>query len=657
MPALLAALDHEVGIKRRGGWFLGAGVGLLALGLWFGLRSEAPAAEPPCRNAQALLRDAWSPERRAAIDRAFHASSLPYARSTWTSVQARLASYADRWASVYTDACEAHNVRRDQSGDILDRRMLCLDHRRLELDALTLVLARGEAAAIEQADAGIDRLGDLAACSDIDALTALVDPPRGELKAEVDRIAAQVAEASALELAGDWRAAHRLSTVAVAAATAAGYAPLTAEALRVHARLQRLLDEPTPAVESLLSAARAAAAGRDERAAAEIWIDLVFIAGYDLNEATTAAAYANAASAALLRVGADPLLSARLDVNISAVHQRLGATEEALAAGLRALAVFDADPATDPSRRHRLLGNLGLIYKARKQSREAREAFTRALELVRHMSGPDHPAVATILTNLGELALDEGNLDEARTLADEAAAIRRRALPPEHLAFADGEQLFASIAEARKDTGAALAHLRRALDLYRRTPRPSPAKLAALYNNLANLAVAENHFEEAIAHYRDALAGFTEVGGPDHPYTLTVESNLGEVLLALNRPEQALPLHTHFAAVMEREYGRDHPDTAAALVAQALNLRALNDPKAALPLLERALPILTAAVAAGTAERGPLGLCRYALARTLADLRQGGARQLLLLAEPDLAADTTSLLGRLALADLPAARR
>jgi tetratricopeptide (TPR) repeat protein len=273
------------------------------------------------------------------------------------------------------------------------------------------------------------------------------------------------------------------------------------------------------------------------------------------------------------------------------------------------------------------------------------------------MSGPDHPGVATILTNLGELALDEGNLDEARTLADEAAAIRRRALPPEHLAFADGEQLFANIAEARKDTGAALAHLRRALDLYRRTPRPSPAKLAALYNNLANLAVAENHFEEAIAHYRDALAGFTEVGGPDHPYTLTVESNLGEVLLALNRPEQALPLHTHFAAVMEREYGRDHPDTAAALVAQALNLRALNDPKAALPLLERALPILTAAVAAGTAERGPLGLCRYALARTRADLRQGGARQLLLLAEPDLAADTTSLLGRLALADLPAARR
>ena len=147
MPALLAALDHEVGIKRRGGWFAGAGVGLLALGLFVGLRSEAPAAEPPCRNAQALLRDAWSPERRAAIDRAFHASSLPYARSTWTSVQARLASYADRWASVYTDACEAHNVRRDQSGYILDRRMLCLDHGRLELDALTLVLARGRAAA------------------------------------------------------------------------------------------------------------------------------------------------------------------------------------------------------------------------------------------------------------------------------------------------------------------------------------------------------------------------------------------------------------------------------------------------------------------------------------------------------------------------------
>ncbi len=652
MPALLADLARAVGFKRRGGWFVGA-AGLLALGLGFGLRGDVPAAEPPCRNAAAHLGDAWNSERIAAIEQAFHASTLAYAKSTWTGVHGELQAYADRWTDGYTEACEAHLLRYEQSGSLFDRRMRCLDRRRVELRALTEVLARGEPRAIEEAGAALARLGDLAACSDLAALTALVDPPEGELKAEVDRVAAQVAEASALELAGNWSAAQTLSAAAIADPAAEAYAPLAADALRVHARLQRLQDEPEAAVQSLLAATRAAAAGHDDRAAAEAWSDLVFVAGYDLNDAATTAAYTSAATAAMRRVDADPRLAARLDINISAAQYRLGAVDQALTAGLRALAVFDADPHADAGLRHRLLTSLALIYKAKGQRKEARQALTRALELVHRLSGPDHPGAASLLTNLGELAVDENNLDEARKYADEAAAIRRRALKPEHPAFADSEQLFARIAAARDDPSAALAHYRRALELHNRSPRPARTKVAALHNDLAILAAEADRFADALPDYHQALAGFTAAAGPDNGHSLSVETNLGEALLALGRPAEALPLQQHVVSVLERELGPDHPEVAAALVPLAMSMRARGDLKDALALLERALTALTAAPL-DQVEAGHRGLCRYVLARTLGDLRRDRPRQrqLALLAEPDLAADPDNVFSRRALAEL-----
>ena len=656
MPALLAALDHEVGIKRRGGWVAGgAGVVTVGLGLWLGLGAGGPVAEPPCRSAAARLEHIWSDERSAAIEQAFQASGLPYAAATWTSVRAGLDAYAEEWIAGHTEACEANVVRHEQSDALFDRRMRCLERRRVELRALTDLLGRGEPAAIEQAGEGVSRLGPLAACSDINALGALVDPPDGHLQAEVDRIAAQLALASARELAGAWREALDLSAAAVADAAAAAYPPIAAEALRVHAHVQRLLDEPAAAAESLLAAARAAARGHDDRAAAEAWTDLVLVAGFDLNEAEAMAAYASAADAAVLRVDGDPLMRARLDINLSAAQLRLGAVDDALASGLRALATFDTDARADPSQRHRLLSNLALVYKARGQFKEAREALTRALDLVRRISGPGHPSTANLLTNLGELALDEGRLDEARLHADEATTIRRLALPPEHLAFADSERLFGRIAEARDDITGALAHYRRALELHTRSPRPNRVKIAALHNDLAILAVDDDRLLDALPDYRSALEGFRDIGGPDSAYTLSVEANLAETLLALGRADEALPLQAHVVAVQERQAGPHDPETAAALVLHAQSLRILGDAQAALPLLERALPILLAAPAADTALRGRLGLCRYVLARTLADLHQDRERrhQLVLLAEPELAADAdANVFSRRALAEL-----
>jgi hypothetical protein len=132
-----------------------------------------------------------------------------------------------------------------------------------------------------------------------------------------------------------------------------------------------------------------------------------------------------------------------------------------------------------------------------------------------------------------------------------------------------------------------------------------------------------------------------------------VEANLGEVLLAQGHPAEALPLQDHVAFVLERDHGPDDLETVAALVPRAMSLRALGKTQAALALLERAHSALSVAPP-DEVDHGRLGLCRYELARVLADLHRDKTRQrqLALLAEPDLVADADNVFSRRALAEL-----
>ena len=625
MPALLADLHHDDGHKRRG-WWIASGA-LATLGLGLGLR--AAGGEPPCQGAEERLAGVWDQARITELERAFRSSTLPYAAETWTGVRASLQAHADAWTHMYSESCAATRVRGEQSDSLLDLRTRCLDRRLVEFRALTDVLRSGEPAAIEKASEGVSRLTSIDTCADTHALTAVVAPPEGDQKLAVDRVAADVARAGALELAGRWAEGQALSTTATLDPAALAYAPLEAEALRVHARLQRALGEPAAAAESLLASVDASARGRDDRAAAEAWIDLVFVVGFDLNQAESAAAYTRAAAVAVERAGGDELLRARLDANISAAQVRLGGLADAFEAGKRALPYFEKHPQADPSQYHRLLSNLALIHKARGEMPEARASFRRALEGVRRVSGHDHPSAATVLTNLGALALDEKQFDEARALADEAAAIRRLALPTDHPELASTEELFAGIAEARGDTASAAAHYRRALEIYRRGPHPPPSRLAALHNNMASLAVDEGRLLDSIPEYRSAIDSFRTFAGPDSVYTVTVEGNLAETLLALGHPVEALALQEHVVAVRELESAGD-PEAAAARVQQAQIIHTLGRTDEAVRLLEAALAILDTAPAE---HHGRRGLGRYTLARCLAELRRDRPRQDRLLAQ------------------------
>ena len=650
MPELLADLDRNAGggKRRRGIQLLSAA--LIGAGLWLGLRATAGAPEL-CRSALVKLHGTWDDTRSAALETAFRTSNLPYAAATWHAVRPTLDLYARRWALSYTDACEATRVRGEQSEQLLDLRMACLERRRIELFELTSVLLNGDAGAIENASEGVSGLGDIAACDDLDALTAVVAPPTGPLAAAVERVTGDVARASALEVAARWTEAEALTTAAIADPAAQSYPPLLAAALRVHARVQRGLGAPAEAVISLQKATQAAARGRDDRAAADAWIDLLFIAGADLNQPELTRAYSLAADDAVLRTGDDPPQRARVNATIFAAQIRLDTPD--LAAGQAALEYFDNDPAADPMLHHRVLNGLAVVHRGRGERAAARQLYERALAFGRKHFGPDHPNNAVVLSNLAVLAIDEGRLDDARDLVDRAAAIRR-VLPANHVDLADVEECYAAIADARRDDVRALDHYRRALAIYQSQPSPPPTKVAAVHNNMAIIADIAGRQRDAIPDYRAALAAFRAVA-PDGENTVTVEENLAQALISIGDHGEAQPLQDHVVEQLQARHGGHAPIAAAARVPQAQILRALARPGEARAILESALPALEHA---GPDYRGRRGLARYTLARCLADLHTDRPQQerLLELAAADLAGDPDDPTSQRALAELQAWR-
>jgi eukaryotic-like serine/threonine-protein kinase len=68
----------------------------------------------------------------------------------------RLDAYATEWVNMRYEACRATRAVGDQSEDLLDRRMVCLESARRQLDALVGVL-RADAATVDTSTASRTR--------------------------------------------------------------------------------------------------------------------------------------------------------------------------------------------------------------------------------------------------------------------------------------------------------------------------------------------------------------------------------------------------------------------------------------------------------------------------------------------------------------------
>ncbi len=595
MPALLAALSHDPARRRRRLLLRLGSVAVIALAIFTSLRLRALDAEV-CSGGQTLLRGIWDAEQRPLVHAALLATELPYAPDVAQHTVAMLDAYAERWTTAYTQACTATAIRKEQSQELLDRRMACLDRRRQALRALVELFTNADAQVAERAVQSTATLPHIDRCADLSYLQARIPPPEQPQAATLlAQTRVQLSQAGALIAAGRFTGAQHLVDTAMANAKSLGYAPLLAEAEHLRGTLALGQGNFAAADEALRAAYITARAADDREQAAAAAIALVGLSASSQARAEVGALWQDVATAEVAGTN-DPLATADLALKAAALAMRSGDYAAAEAKAVQALHLREQVVADhDPS----LISTLNYIGSALEQQGKfaaAGDYYRRSLTIGEATLGRDHPLVAATLDHLGAILLAEGRYDEALDHHQRALKIRERVFGPDHMEVASSHNSLGIASETMGRPQASEDHFGRELEIRSQHLGPNTQGVALAHANLGAVFHMHGKDDQALHHLNQALAIQERVLSPDHPETVFVRSNLALVAKAQGDLDGALEHLLAALKVVEASLGATHINAASIRQNIAGILEQLGREEEALAELEQALQIRSAAL-------------------------------------------------------------
>jgi tetratricopeptide (TPR) repeat protein len=509
MDELLKDLSADPRTWQRR-WLAGAAaaaVALAAVGTYQWLSSRQSEL---CRGADRKLAGVWDPQARAEVSRAFVASAEAGADRAAAKVVELLDGYAASWVAMHTDACEATRLRGEQTEALLSLRMICLDRRLHQMDALARLLRTADARMVDRSVEAALGLPPVAGCADVVALTSPSQLPEDTaVRAQVDQVSRALDEVRALYELGRFKHALEGSAKAVEEAARIGYSPLHAEALVWKGLSEERAGDSTAAERTLRRAVVAAESGRADLEKARALSRLVFVTGFSLGRFDEAYYWADLAQATLQHAPDDGV-EFDLSMSLGATLGHQGRLEEALARYQRALEISPRSPGLHHPRRGLLLTNMAVMYQRLGRHEEALPLLEKSLEIISAARGPDHPSAAYAHYNLAVAQQQKGDLEAALRSSQEAIRIRRAALGPDH------------------------------------------PEVASAMDNLATVLQAQGRFADALAESQRALALKKKALGEDHLDLSYSLENLGQAYLGLGQPDLAIPPLEQAIALRER---------------------------------------------------------------------------------------------------------
>ncbi|MEM9455279.1 MAG: serine/threonine-protein kinase [Myxococcota bacterium] len=545
---LLQALER--GRKRRGARWLAAG-GLLLLGLLVGSWwSLGPRAKARCSGARSQLAGVWDDARRADVERGLRESSLPYAVAVWERVAPRLDAYVDVWVEQHTEVCEATAVRREQSHEVMDRRMRCLHRAKIELSAVSGQLVTADPSTVQYAYRLMDALPPLSRCADVERLMAEVSPPEPEAAESVAALRAEVAQARTLRIAGRYDDAVARFESLVPRTDAVGYAPLQAELALEHGKALSHANRYEDAEHRLEWALRSSLGLGQWNVAIDAVSMLVFVVGERMGRPDEGLAFAQTGWG-LLEHAPDPVLESSLRGSVAQIMMDRGESVAAEAELRRALAV--AEPALPA--RHEKIGllhnDLGNSLRDQGRLDEAEAELRRALDLFVAKLGPGHPFVGAVHINLANVLKAKRTYPEAEAELREALRILSEALGPDHLDLAISHLSLGNVLRRQKRYDEAAEEYRRAEQLYTQVLGPENPRTLGAGMNLILVLYSKREYAEAEALGRALLPRLIRSVGPDHFRVADARFNLGNAILGQGRLDEAQAEYHQALAIYE----------------------------------------------------------------------------------------------------------
>jgi tetratricopeptide (TPR) repeat protein len=606
-PSMRALLDDVERSRRRRRSATTALVVSAALLLFAGA-TYGMMHRDRCRGA-ARLDGIWDLGRRAAVERAFAATHLSYGADLERAAAAALDSYTRSWVTMHDEACHA-TERGEQSRQLLDLRMQCLDERLREVDGLVGVLASADAPLVRRAPDAVAGLSNLAACADARALTQAVPPPKdAKLRADVERLRGDAARAKPLFVAGRFKDAMAIAKPTADAARKLGYRPLEAEALYLLGSVQHGSGLGAEAHATLADAVLAADAGRDDEVKARAATLLVFVAGVREHHTDEAIALARQAAAAIERFDHRDDLEGQLENHLGAVTIEAQHWDEAAEHLRRAVAHFERNPGPENVLTGRAMVNLALALTYRDELDEAERLTRRSLEILQKGLGAQHPEIAAVYGRLSFILGRRGRWQDALEMARRGLHVSEQALEPGHF----------DLTFPLSNVGTALRHLKRydeALEMHRRELAilekqlgPNDPEIAITLDSMGEAARDSGRLDEAWATLHRGLELREHGLKPDDPYIGMSLFELGSVRARQKRLDEALELERRALPLLEKL--GDGYEVGTALVGLGEIEIARREGRSAIRYLERAEKIR----AASPADPGELDEVRVALAK------------------------------------------
>jgi tetratricopeptide (TPR) repeat protein len=515
MQELLDAIAQGLAqaTRRRRRWIVACAllVGVPAAVL-LGYRASQRAQSQLCRGAEAHLAGVWDEARRAALSAAF--APLPRGPQLFEETRRGLDAWARGWTAMRSEACEATRLRGEQSEELLDLRMGCLDQRLHETGALVELLLLGDKKLLGRAPNAVERLATLEACADQTTLLSRKPLPRNRQQRDrVEALGKRKAAVVAHGFAGEFAAAKELAQALLPEVRALAYRPLEASLLYLLGHSEERLGELKDAEATLRDSALAAHAGGDAETEVNAYVALTHLAGVIERRFADAYDYDRHAAAAIEHASGDERLASGRLYTLGAVKTSEGKNDEAIA----------------------LL----------------RECVAHS----EHAFGAGSLQLAQAQSTLGLALRKQGKFDEALQLQQRALAALVKLREPGDVMEGQVEGMIGGILARQGKRAEALVHHRRWLEIYEK-------RLGAEHPEVANAAlnVAADLRElgkapEALEHARRAVASLEASLGPAHIKTAYGLTGLGEALLALGRSAEAIAPLERSLAVQEATKG------------------------------------------------------------------------------------------------------